>query len=628
MKRLFLAMLLIAVAAAAAAGVWTWRHRTLPFVSLSGSSGGGGGGAETRTPTFDRDIAPIVDAHCGECHHSGGAGPFALLTYEDVKKHASQVADVTSRRYMPPWQPEPGYGRFAGERRLSDEQIATIGQWVKAGAPQGNPADRPPIPTFTAGWHLGHPDLVVTLPQPYALQPEGDAGRDVYRNFVIPIHLDAPRYVRAVELHPGNPQCVHHGFAMFDRTRESRRLDEQDAIPGFAGMDSGPGAQSPGGQFLSWQPGKVPVPGDPDTAWRLEPGTDLVIQLHMRPTGKIEMVQPSVGIYFSSTVPTRQAFKLRLASLLIDIPPGAKDYAVEDNYRLPVDVELREVLPHAHYLANDIRGWATLPDGTRKELLWIKHWDFNWQGEYRYAEPIFLPRGTVLSMRMTYDNSADNPRNPNRPPKRVTYGPQTSDEMAELWFQVVPSRREDLAPLARDFAHKRLSLVIERLHHLLSDAPNDADVHFRLGKALMADGRSGEALAELRTAYGLRPDLSDAHDYAGRVLLGAGDLVGATEEFERAVTLDAHSPEPRNNLGLARLRAQNWSGAAECFRAALRLNPDDAVAHLNLGIAVLKLGDPAAAKGEFLTALRLDPELSLARTGLAEAQAAASGSAH
>ena len=286
------------------------------------------------------------------------------------------------------------------------------------------------------------------------------------------------------------------------------------------------------------------VAGDPDTAWRLDRGTDLVIQLHLRPTGKLETVRPSVALYFSPTAtpPTRQAFKLRLASLTIDIPPGAKDYAVEDDYRLPVDVELREVLPHAHYLARDIRGWATLPDGSRRELLWIKDWDFNWQGEYRYAEPLLLPRGTVLSMRMTFDNSADNPQPP-PPAARVTYGPQASDEMAELWFQVLPQRREDLAAL-RGISAQRTAMVVQKLRRLVGEDPNDADKHLRLGKALLADGRGAEAERELRTALVLRPDSAEARDYAGRALLEQGDLArrGRSSRRRRRRTRSLTSP--------------------------------------------------------------------------------------
>ena len=493
MRKLYrVVSLACAAAVITGAGVWIWKVR-----------GAGGPPAKPGAATFARDVAPVLYTQCAGCHRPDGPAPFSLLGYADAKKHAAKIADVTARRYMPPWQPEPGYGHFAGEHRLTDDQIALLGRWRGRRAPR---ATRPPPPrrrTSRPGGAWGSRTWSSRCPRRTRCRPRGTRARTFYRNFVIPIPLDSPRYVRTVEIRPGNPRCVHHAFALFDRTKESRRLDEKDPGPGFGGMDAG-GAQSPGGQFLSWQPGKVPVPGDPDTAWRLDPGTDLVVQLHLRPSGKPETVRPSVGLYFSNTPLTRQAFKLRLASLLIDVPPGAKDYAVEDTYKLPVNVELREILPHAHYLAKEIRGRADLPDGTTRELLWIKDWDFNWQGEYRYAEPLQLPRGTVLSMRMTFDNSADNPRNPNRPPKRVTYGPQTSDEMAELWLQVVPRRREDLAALSRDFAHKRLSLVIERVGGLVKEDPNDADKRMRLGKALLADGRAADALAQFRapSCYG------------------------------------------------------------------------------------------------------------------------------
>jgi hypothetical protein len=264
-----------------------------------------------RPLTFHKDVAPIIFNHCSTCHHPGEAAPFDLLTYTDVKKHARQIADMTARRLMPPWLPEPGYSDFIGQRSLKEEQIHIIQRWFEQGANEGNPGDAPPPPKWREGWQLGQPDLVIQLPQPYTLAAEG---KDVYRNFVIPIPLSERRYVKAVELLPGNAKTVHHAFMLIDPTRDSRRRDEQDAEPGFPGLHTPPTAQRPAGHFLSWQPGKLPTADDDDLAWTLEKDTDLILQMHLRPTGKPELIQPSVGLYFTNRRPTKTPFKFGLWS--------------------------------------------------------------------------------------------------------------------------------------------------------------------------------------------------------------------------------------------------------------------------------------------------------------------------
>ena len=224
-------------------------------------SGGG-----TAKPTFAKDVAPIIYQHCAYCHHTGQAAPFELLTYADVSKRAKQIAELVTERAMPPWLPEPGFNHFQNERILTPEQIATLNAWVAAGAPEGNPADLPPAPKFLGDWYLGQPDVIVRLPEPFALPAEGP---DTYRNFVIPIPTDRERFVRALEFRPGNARVVHHAFLAVDGTEESRRQDLLDAEPGYPGMHLPRTGEVPDGQFFSWQPGKVPMGGDAKRAWRL-----------------------------------------------------------------------------------------------------------------------------------------------------------------------------------------------------------------------------------------------------------------------------------------------------------------------------------------------------------------------
>ena len=383
--------------------------------------------------------------------------PFSVLDYGAVRRYARAISSAVQRRAMPPWLPEPGHGEFAGERRLGNDSIALIAKWVESGAPEGNPADAPKPPTFSGGWQLGTPDLVLTLPEAYVLQPfdsaQGRPGtRDVFRNFVIPVPITTTRYVRAVEFRADRPQVLHHADVAIDLGRVSRALDRAEPGPGFAAMD---GAQVY--NVYGWSPGKVPVMELSDNAWTLDPGADLILLLHMIAGAKSETVQPAIGLFFSDTPPTRTPISVKLEAHGIAIPAGEPNYVVEDSYVLPVDVEAVSIYPHAHYLGKEMRGTATLPDGSRKDLLWIRQWDFRWQDRYRYRSPVFLPRGTRLSMRFTYDNSAANPNNRHDPPQRVRSGPRSTDEMGQLWIEVVPRRAEDAAVLNADFVRRSLA---------------------------------------------------------------------------------------------------------------------------------------------------------------------------
>src|SRR5438094_362952 len=315
------------------------------------------------------DIAPIVWRRCTTCHRPGAIGPFSLATYEDVKRRATQIKIVTARRIMPPWKPEPGKGDFESERRLTDSELEQIQRWIADGAIEGDSKDLPPMPAQPAAeaWQLGTPDLVVRMPEAYTVAA---GGTDVFRTFVLPIALPRARFVRALEFRPGTARVVHHANIGVDRTRSSRQLDLKDPEPGYVG-GMVPDARYPEGQLLGWTPGQAAHPVPPGTAWRLEPGSDLVVQLHMQPTGKPETLQVSVGFYFTDEAPSRTPLGLRLGSETIDIPPGARDYVVADRYVLPVDADVLAVQPHAHNLARRMEAGATLPDGTTRSAICI-----------------------------------------------------------------------------------------------------------------------------------------------------------------------------------------------------------------------------------------------------------------
>jgi mono/diheme cytochrome c family protein len=532
--------------------------------------------------TFSRDLAPVLFEHCAPCHRPGGSASFSLLTFADARPRARQLAAVTAARAMPPWLPEPGHGEFAGDRRLSDLQIALFRQWVDSGMAEGAPGDLPPIPTWPSEWQLGPPDLVLTSPA-YTLRASGP---DMFRNFVIHAPTEALRFVRAWEFRPGN-RVVHHATLQIDPGGASRRFDDQDAEAGYEGLIA-PSARTPDGFFLDWAPGHRPQVSPDGIRWPLPPSSDLVLMLHLRPSGREETVQASVALYFSDTPPARTPVMLRLTRQDFDIPAGAAQVTISDSYTLPVDLDVYTVQPHAHYLAREMHGIARLPDGTTRPLIYIKRWDFDWQDVFRYAAPIALPAGTRLAMEFTYDNSSGNRRNPSVPPARVTYGQQTSDEMAEMWFQVVPRSARDRETLRASLRAKVLREEVKgRRVMLAKDAGNVA----------------------------LRDDLAV-------MLAEIGDLAAAADEFRATLRLRPDSAAARYNVGAALLRLGRRDEARRSFEDALASDPGHAMAHFNLALLLHADGDLAGAAVHYratLAAERLDEDIrAAARSALAQ----------
>lgn len=618
----------------------------VPLAPYSGASTRHDQGREL---TFSRDIAPIVFERCTPCHLPGQAAPFSLLTYDDVRRRRSLIAEVTRRRYMPPWKPVPGYGGpFLGERRLTDEEVQSIARWVEKGAPEGDPADLPLRRDWTEDWHLGPPDLVVTMTEPYRLRADGPS---VFRTFVLPIPITQTRYVAGVEYRPGNAQVVHHANLRVDRTRASRELDEADPLPGYEGRLS-PGAQYPDGYFLGWTPGQLPWHGGPQgMAWRLEPGIDFVVQVHMQPSGRPEILQSSIALYFTDRPPLRTPMMLRLGRHDIDIPAGASRYVTSDHYRLPVSVEVLAVQPHAHYRAREIKGFAVLPDGTKRWLIYIDDWDFNWQDVYRYAVPFALPKGTIVGMEFTYDNSEDNPRNPDRPPRRVVLGEDSADEMGNLWIQALTESAADRQTLYRDFRPKMLKEDAVGYETMLRAAPRDASLHtdaaliyWDLGLAdraiahyesaiaiepvnaatrynfatLLAERRRfDEAAAHFRKAIALRPDHAETHNNLGAVLWAQERFDEAFEQFSEALRLDPKSFRAHNNVGHALASRGRVDEGIRHYKTALALNPDFADAHVNLGRALASRGRFEDAVRHLREAHRAAPTWAVAMADLA-----------
>jgi hypothetical protein len=523
--------------------------------------------------TFSKEIAPIVFKNCTPCHRPGESGPFDLLSYADVKKHARDIASVTARRIMPPWLPEPGYGEFESDRRLADRDLSLLQKWIEDGSPEGNPAETPQLPKWNEGWSLGTPDLVVET-APYTL-PAG--GNDIYYNFVVPIPTASTRYVSGVEFIPGN-RVVHHAFINIDPTRGSKRRAAKLDPPGFLGMDLPETAVMPGGQLTGWQPGKIPRLATQGLAWTLRTNTDLVLQVHMNPSGKPEKIQPKVGFYFTDQAPTNAAFRIQLAALELDIPAGESNYVAERSYTLPVDVSMVRVGAHAHYLAKEMQGYAILPGGEKKWLLWIKSWDFKWQGDYQYKEPVFLPKGSKLTMRFSYDNSTNNVRNPFNPPHRILWGLQTTDEMGALYFQAMPKNQQDYQTLGLDHTRFYAKVSMDYYRFRLEKNPADADAQQRMGRALASTGETEEAISHLTEAIRLDPNNDLAHFDLGSIYLRQKRAQEAYQEFQEVIRLNPDDSQAFGSLGIICLQAGRLEEGRDYLVSALRLNPEDALA--------------------------------------------------
>jgi hypothetical protein len=417
-------------------------------------------GGRSPKPTFTEQIAPIVFNHCASCHRPGEAAPFALMSYQDVRKRGALIAAVTGTRYMPPWHAAPGYGDFIDVHRLTDAQISTIKQWVEGGMPEGDPAKLPALPKFTEGWQLGRPDMVLTMTEPFEVPASGP---DIYRNFTIPMNIPETKWVRAIEFRPSARKAVHHSLFFADTTGESRQHDGEGGQPGYnGGLDGTRFAKS--GRLGGWAVGANPHLLPAGLAYPLPKGSDFVLQIHFHLSGKAEKEQSTIGIYLADKAPERMIAGVQVPAVFgfgmgLDIPAGENAYTMKDSFTLPIDVEGIAVTGHAHYLCKDMQAVATLPDGSRQWLLWIKDWDFSWQDQYQYKSPVPLPKGTRIDVAITYDNSASNPHNPSHPPKEVRWGEQSFDEMGSVTVQVVPARQSEYPILVAELQRKRMEAI-------------------------------------------------------------------------------------------------------------------------------------------------------------------------
>jgi peroxiredoxin/mono/diheme cytochrome c family protein len=400
--------------------------------------------------TYHRDVLPILQANCQTCHRPGEVGPFSLMTYKQAVNWAGDIKEYTQAHKMPPWKPVEG-AMFHNERKLTEKEIATLAAWVDGGTPEGNPKDAPAPRQFTEGWQLGQPDLVLTVDDDFQL---GASGPDAFRVFVLPANLTEDKYVTAVELRPGNPRIVHHSLLFLDTTGAGRKLlkNEEERAKDENERDRGPGYSVamgvgflPQGGLGGWAPGQQARRLPEGTGYFLPKGSDVIMQLHYHRDGRAEKDRTMLGLYFA-----KEPIKARFQGMVIagqsdkglallgpnffTIPAGDDNFRLHGAIKVQQDCLLHSVMPHMHMLGRKIKVTLTPPDSPAQTLVAVEDWDYNWQETYFLKEPITLKEGTVLEVEAFYDNSAKNPNNPHNPPKRVTFGEQTTNEMCFVFL--------------------------------------------------------------------------------------------------------------------------------------------------------------------------------------------------
>jgi hypothetical protein len=385
------------------------------------------------SPTFAKDVAPILYKNCVGCHRPGEIGPFSLMGYGNAKKWSKMIATVTKDGQMPPWK-AASHGEFLDENRLTEEEIQTIADWSSAGAPRGNAKEEPKPPVFTSGWTLGDPDAILQPEKPVVIAAEG---KDEYRNYVIKTNYPETRYLSAIDCKPGNKAVVHHMVVYLDEKGVSQKLVEKRG-------DGKGGYVTDGGISPGFIPDSVPyiwVPGErarhmpTGVGITLKPGATLVMQIHYHRNGKPEKDLTKLGLYFAKEKPAKNAEVDVVADFGLKVPAG-KVTNWESSMTLRRDTTMYSIMPHMHLLGQSMKAEATLPDGTTKQLVDVQKWDYNWQFNYAFKEPVKLPKGSKIHVTASYDNTAANPRNPANPPKDVAWGEQTNDEMFVLLFTV------------------------------------------------------------------------------------------------------------------------------------------------------------------------------------------------
>jgi Copper type II ascorbate-dependent monooxygenase, C-terminal domain len=387
-------------------------------------------------PTFYKDVVPILEDRCQSCHRPEEAAPMALVTYEQTRPWAKQVAATVAMRTMPPWFADPRYGHFSNDPSLSAEQIATLSAWANAGAPAGNGNDAPPPRKWTDGWNIPEPDVVVKMSKAVQIPARGDVE---YTYEIVPTHFAEDKWVQMVEVRPSSPAHVHHAV-VYIRPPDSTWLRHAPLGEPFTASRLGDpeerrqAHETTSDLLLVYAPGSAPDRFADGMAKFVPAGSDLVFQMHYTSNGKAAADQTSAGLVFAKSPPKLRVITLQLNNHALIIPPGADNFRVEVQGRLPNDATLLSFFPHMHLRGKRFEYDIVHEDGSVEILLRVNY-HFHWQLSYKLAPPRELKAGTKLRAVAWYDNSRNNPHNPN-PDKTVTWGDQTSDEMMVGFFDV------------------------------------------------------------------------------------------------------------------------------------------------------------------------------------------------
>lgn len=378
---------------------------------------------------YAEHVKTIVDNHCVECHRPGETAPFSLVGYDNARKWSKMIAWSTENRIMPPWLAVEGIGEFHDENRLTPVQIETLKNWDAAGAPRGDAKKEPKTPEFPVGWALGEPDMLLQMPTEFNL---GAEGQDEYWNFVIDPKLTEEVYVKALDVRPGNRAVVHHVIAFLDETDKSAKQLQKPGSRDGGYLTFGGVGFAPDGSLGGWAPGVKARRLPQGASFKLKPGTKIVLQVHYHKSGKPETDQTKVALYFDKEKPSHPVEIAWIANPLINIPPNNAAAKFRWAYPIRSDVRLYSLMPHMHLLGKEMKATLIHPDETEEPLIYVDKWDFNWQLIYQLKEPKLIKAGSKILVEAVFDNSADNPNNPNDPPKTVRWGEATTDEMMLL----------------------------------------------------------------------------------------------------------------------------------------------------------------------------------------------------
>jgi len=389
------------------------------------------------TVTFTKDVAPIFYARCVECHRPGEIAPMSLLTYKDARPWARAIKEKVVERSMPPWLADPKYGHFENDRRLPQKEIETIVAWVDAGSPKGEDQDLPPAPKFAAGWALGQPDVVISLPEEVSVPADGVVP---YMYISAPTNFKEDKWVQAAEIRPGNRNVVHHIIVNVQEPA-GKTNSRQESTSGPAEV------RERGIKIAGFAPGEQPKVYPKGTAKLIKAGSSLIFQMHYTPNGQAAKDRSYIGLYFAKEPVQKKVQTATAANARFVIPAGDPNYEVKSSWEAKEDVLIVDLMPHMHVRGKDFIYTAVYPDGRSEVVLSVPRYDFNWQLLYRPAQPIFLPKGGRLECVAHFDNSAGNKYNPD-PTKEVRWGPQTWEEMMIGWFDYIRASEQLNAPAA------------------------------------------------------------------------------------------------------------------------------------------------------------------------------------